>query len=200
VWWLFGFGKRKPGENFAALEDAVCKDATRVFAALTKARPGERIYGFAFCADDDGMSFYVMGETMEGRLAHENRNRTEPFALEALKPTDFFYSPADWTFSDPGTCRSSLAIMEAIWSASPEGEFEETQAKVLRAIVNGLKRFDASGAFAGAMPRDAMVLTLWITDPSHPEWVLQWARELNPPQAFAWFEAGYPYEAEPPDA
>ncbi len=41
---------------------------------------------------------------------------------------------------------------------------------------------------AGPLPRDEMVLMLWGDDPDHPECVIEWARELNPPMELARFQ------------
>jgi hypothetical protein len=37
-----------------------------------------------------------------------------------------------------------------------------------------------------------MVLIVWQDDDGHPGQVIEWAKELNPPPAIAWFKAGCP--------
>lgn len=188
------FRSRRPSLD-EELAEAVCRDATKAFASLAAARPGERVYGLALCIDNGAQSFYIMGNTLEGCLEKENRGRAKPFELAQLTPGDFLYSPADWIFAANIREDTSSPVMERIWKTS-NGVTEGTELRIHRAIVAGLKKFDASGVFRGGLPRDRMVLTLWENDPDHPQWVIQWAKELNPPQAFEWFCEGYPYEVE----
>lgn len=174
------FGKRDSGD--LALEAAVCADCIRIFARVNKQRSGESVFGFAACSVEDACPPYYMCDTLEAHNDGDEKVRPEDIVRYSL-----LGSPPDWVYQDPCQGLVSEPIIGGILRARMS--FEARAAKVFREIVNGLKKFDASGAFKGKLPREDMTLLLWIHDTSNPEWVLQWAKELNPPRSFERFKA-----------
>lgn len=178
--------------NYSRLELAVYEDAVRAFKEFKESHPEEKIYGLSVCTDNDGLGFYIAANTLEGCLRIENKGRKVPRKLADLKPSDLFYNPGDWELKRD-TNLSSFKILDQIWNEKNSETKTNKKSQVFQALVSGLKKFDSDGYFTGTASRDEMVLMVWIHDPDHPEWVVRWTRELNPPRAFAMFKEGYPF-------
>src|SRR5436189_206821 len=64
----------------------------------------------------------------------------------------------------------------------PDDELKAWQLRssvCLRGMVEGLKRFEERGGFTSSVPREQRLLLLWVNDSEHPEWMCEWAAELN---------------------
>lgn len=56
-----------------------------------------------------------------------------------------------------------------------------------------LKFSPSRGKFKGRLPREQMVLMLWINDPSYPSWAVEYASQLNPKTVAEWFKIANTY-------
>lgn len=61
--------------------------------------------------------------------------------------------------------------------------------------MEGLKKFDATGQFKGNLPREQMLLLLWINDPAehNSKGMVKWVEQMNPKPVSNWFKAVTPY-------
>jgi hypothetical protein len=96
--------------------------------------------------------------------------------------------PADWCWSDDSRNYRANKVRY-----STEGEGIKANKKIFDAMCRGLKKFAGSGKFKGKLPRDQMVLMLWINDPSYPSWAVEYAAELNPKPVAEWFKVANTY-------
>jgi len=103
-------------------------------------------------------------------------------------------SPADWCWSDDKQNYRADKVKYSV-----RGEGWEPNKAVLDAMCRGLEKFNASGRFKGKLPREQMLITLFVQDPSYPSWAVEFAERINPKPASDWFKAVYPY-AENDDA
>ncbi len=164
------------------LADAVAADAAEAFARFVADRGDESIVALAFCSVDDAASPYIMGATLDD--------------IGPIKGTEETWNadPADWSWSDEGNKYRCDKIIGEMLDNQPDS-FEEHGRDIFEGIVEGLKKFDATGAFKGKLPRDQMLLLLWINDPAehNSKAVMKWAEQLNPKAVSKWFKAVYTY-------
>ena len=92
-------------------------------------------------------------------------------------------------------CRWRAVHCGAVCIAERSRGAEKRADDIFQGIVDGLKKFDASGAFRGKLPRQEMLLLLWINDPSeqNAKSVMKWVGQVNPRPVSQWFNAVYPY-------
>jgi hypothetical protein len=176
---LFSRESRPAG---AQLADAVAADAAEAFGRFVADCGDESIVALAFCSVDDAATPYVMGATLDD--------------IGPIQGTDETWraDPADWSWNDQGHSYRCDKVIGKIL-ADESREFEERAAEIFQGIVDGLKEFDATGKFKGKLPRDQMLLVLWINDPSdeNAESVMKWVEQMNPTLASQWFNAVYSY-------
>jgi hypothetical protein len=130
---------------------------------------------------DDASAPYIKGATLED--------------IEPIRATEStLRDPPDWSWSDGATPYRFDALSAAILEDESR-PFEDRADEIFRGIVDGLKKFDASGKFLGKLPRDQMLLLLWINDPDdeNAQPVMRWVAEMNPKPVSEWFNAVYQY-------
>jgi hypothetical protein len=174
------FSRRSsPGSRLA---DAVAADAAEAFARFVAARGDDAIVALALCSVDDASPPYVMGATLD-----------DVGPIDGVEDT-WRADPPDWSWSDDGRAYRSEAIISEMLEHQPESEVEHGR-DIFEGIVEGLKKFDASGRFRGKLPREQMLLLLWINDPAehNAEAVMRWVERLNPKPVADWFNAVYSY-------
>lgn len=177
-----GLFSRKPSRA-SRLADAVAVDAAEAFARFVAARGEQTIVALALCSVDDAAPPYIMGATLEDDIG-------------PIQGTDETWraDPADWSYSDGDQpYRCGWIIGEILEEESRP--FEKRAAEIFQGIVAGLKKFDASGQFKGKLPREQMLLVLWINDPGddNAKSVMKWVGEMNPKPVSRWFNAVYSY-------
>jgi hypothetical protein len=97
-----------------------------------------------------------------------------------------------------------IAVMTRLWHlpfvrwtmrCRQPDSFEQHGRDIFEGIVEGLKKFDASGRFKGKLPREQMLLVLWINDPAehNAKAVMKWVEQMNPKPVAEWFNAVYSY-------
>jgi hypothetical protein len=165
------------------LAEAIYQDACEVFERFTKAHGHEHITGFAACTVDDCCPPYYMGATLESGFGPAGKvdDDGDPAGWDDL-------SPADWCWSDDNQRYRADKVKYSI-----DGEGWEPNKKVLDAMCRGLEKFNSSGRFQGKLPREQMLIVLFVNDPSCPEWALEFAERINPKPASDWFKKVYPY-------
>jgi Domain of unknown function (DUF4303) len=177
-----GIFSRKSSPAGSRLADAVAADAAEAFARFVAARGDDTIVALALCSVDDAASPYIMGATLEDIGPIDGTEET------------WRADPADWSWSDEGNnYRYDAIIGEMLEKQS--GSFEEHGRDIFQGIVDGLKKFDASGRFTGKLPREQMLLALWINDPAehNAKAVMKWVEQMNPKPVAKWFNAVYSY-------
>jgi hypothetical protein len=177
-----GLFSRKTSPAGKRLADAVSADAAEAFARFVAARGDDTIIALALCSVDDAVSPYIMGATLD-----------DIGPIRGIEDT-WRADPADWSWSDEGNCyRFDEIIGEVLDDESRP--FEKRADEIFQGIVAGLKAFDASGQFKGKLPRDQMLLLLWINDPSerNARSVMKWVGQINPKPVSRWFNAVYSY-------
>jgi hypothetical protein len=181
---LFSFFSRKSSSSGARLADAVAVDAAEAFVRFTAARGNDGIVALALCSVDDASSPYIMGATLED--------------IGPISGTEETWraDPPDWSYSDAGNIYRYDKIIGDILEDESRS-FEDRAEEIFRGIVDGLKKFDASGKFSGKLPREQMLLLLWINDPSdeNAKSVMNWVGEINPKPVSQWFNAVYTYRS-----
>ena len=177
-----GIFSRKPSSGSSQLADAVAADVAEAFARFVADRGDESIVALALCSVDDASSPYIMGATLDD--------------IGPIKGTEDTFNafPADWSWSDEGHKYRFEKIINEMLDRQPDS-FVEHGRDIFEGIVAGLKKFDASGCFRGKLPREKMLLLLWINDPAehNSEAVMKWVEEMNPKAVSKWFKAVYPY-------
>jgi hypothetical protein len=159
---------------------AVVEDVAASYARLLEEHRPAEVSAFVLCTNDDGIPPYAMAA-----LSSEFR------IVDGQARDDF--NPADWSWNDTGGSFRSGEIIDRILN-SEEVAPDSLKGWYLRACVSlrgmleGLKRFHAGGHFKSELPRDEMLLLLWIHDSEHRKWMVEWVRELNPPAAADWFK------------
>jgi hypothetical protein len=174
----------------ADLVDAVCQDVTDAFARFTKDCPGKSIVGLALCSVDDASPPYIMGAALE-----DEDRRIGPISLPVEDEIDSWQAdPADWAWNDEGNQYRCEEFIGAILDDEDQ-PFDERAKRIFEGIVAGLQKFDASGKFKGKLPREQMLLVLWIMDPSdkNAKSVMKWAKQTNPKPVSDWFNQVYSY-------
>jgi hypothetical protein len=179
-----GLFSRKPSSASSRLADAVAEDAAKAFARFVAARGDDSIVAFALCSVDDAAPPYVKGATLD-----------DIGPIKATKKT-WKADPPDWSWSDTGNKYSYDRIIAEMLGKQPDS-FKEHGRDIFEGIVEGLKKFDASGRFKGQLPRDQMLLVLWINDPAehNAKAVMKWVEEMNPKPVGQWFNAVYSYRS-----
>ena len=119
-----------------------------VIAKLTYSVGKDPIVALALCSVDDAAPPYIMGATL-----------SDIGPIEGVAET-WKADPADWSWNDEGNKYRYDAIIEEMLDNQPES-FEEHGRDIFEGIVEGLKKFDASGQFKGKLPREQMLLVLW---------------------------------------
>lgn len=177
-----GFFSRKSSSNSNRLADAVAADVAEAFARFSSEFGEDSIVALALCSVDDAVSPYIMGATLD-----------DIGPIEGTEDT-FNAFPADWSWEDSGHKYRYEAIIDEMLEHQPDS-FEEHGRDIFEGIVEGLKKFDASGRFRGKLPRDQMLLLLWINDPAehNSAAVVKWVEQMNPKRVSKWFNAAYPY-------
>jgi hypothetical protein len=179
-----GFFFRKKPTPASRLPDAVAADAAEAFARFVKARGDDSIVGLALCSVDDASSPYIMGATLKD--------------IGPIRGTDETWraDPADWSWSDAGSIYKCDEIIGEILE-DEKRPFEVRAEEIFQGIVDGLKKFDAAGKFKGKLPREEMLLLLWINDPSdeNAQSVMKWVGQMNPKPVSQWFDAVYTYRS-----
>jgi hypothetical protein len=177
-----GLFSRKSSSPGSRLVDAVAADAAEAFARFGAARGDDTIVALALCSVDDAASPYIMGATLED--------------IGPIKGTEDTWraDPADWSWSDGGNRYRFDKIIGEILE-DERRPFEKRADEIFQGIVDGLKKFDASGKFKGKLPRDQMLLVLWINDPNdeNAKSVMKWVGQMNPKPVSQWFNAVYSY-------
>jgi len=164
------------------LADAVAADAEDAFARFVAARSADSIVALALCSVDDAVTPYIMGATLNDIGPIQGTERT------------WRADPADWSWSDEGNKYRCDAFIAEMHKHQPDS-FEEHGRDIFEGIVEGLKKFDASGRFQGKLPREQMLLLLWIHDPAkhNARGVMKWVEQMNPKPVAEWFNAVYSY-------
>jgi hypothetical protein len=172
-----GLFSRKPSAA-NRLADAVAADTAEAFARFVAARGDDAIVALALCSVDDAAPPYIMGATLD-----------DIGPIEGTEDT-WNANPADWCWNDEGNKYRFDAIISEMLDHQPES-FEEHGRDIFEGIVAGLKKFDASGRFKGKLPREQMLLILWINDPAdhNVKAMAKWAEQLNPKPVAKWFNA-----------
>jgi hypothetical protein len=173
----------KSASGGGRLADAVCEDVTAAFARFVAARGEGTINALALCSVDDASAPYIMGATVEEDIG----------PIMGTEDT-WRADPADWSWSDAGNPYRFGEIIAKILD-DERRPFEKRAREIFQGIVDGLKKFDASGQFKGKLPRDQMLLVLWINDPSeqNAKSVMEWVAQMNPKPVSQWFNAVYSY-------
>jgi hypothetical protein len=168
-----------PGERLA---DAVAADTEEAFGRFVAARASDSLVALALCSVDDAVPPYIMGATLADVGPISGTKRT------------WGANPADWSWNDAGHRYRCSRIIGEILDAESR-PFEARAKEIFEGMVDGLKKFDASGKFQGKLPRDQMLLVLWINDPSeqNARSVMKWVEQMNPKPVSKWFSAVYPY-------
>ncbi len=170
----------------AVVAEAICQDVSEAFERFTYRHTGEQINAFALCTVDDGSPPFITGATRESGFG--------PVGTAADK--GWTADPPDWRWHDQGHAHSFDRAIDS-FHTKHDVSSERNAQRLFQAMVNGLRQFDVSGRFKGRLPREEMLLLLWIQDPAHPKWVTQWAAELNPPPVADWFKAVSPIAEKP---
>lgn len=177
-----GWFSRKSSSPQSRLADAIAKETEEAFDRFVAAHGDEEIVGLALCSVDDASPPYIMGATSED-IGPIN------------SPEDTWKAdPADWTWSDDVDRRPSDAIFSEMLANQPDS-YDEYGRDIFEGIVAGLKKFNETGRFRGKLPREQMILLLWIYDPSNrnSEGVMKWVYETNPKPVADWFNRYYTY-------
>lgn len=164
------------------LADAVAADVAEAFARFIAARGDDAIVALVLCSVDDAASPYIMGATLDDIGPIQGAEET------------WNADPADWSWNDEGNHYRYYEIIGEMLEHQPES-FEEHGRDIFEGIVQGLRKFDASGRFKGKLPREQMLLLLWINDPAehNSKAVMKWVEQLNPKPVAEWFNANYSY-------
>ncbi|QOV89055.1 DUF4303 domain-containing protein [Humisphaera borealis] len=164
------------------LAEQVAREVADAFERFALARKGETITALALCSVDDAVPPYGMGGTLSN------------IGPITGKQSTWHADPADWSWADPVRCYDFEEIIGEILDDNNR-PFEERAEDIFEGMVGGLKRFDGSGKFRGTLPREQMLLMLWIHDPLpiNSARVMRWVAQLNPPAVSQWFNAVYPY-------
>jgi hypothetical protein len=177
-----GLFSRKSPSAGSRLADAVAADAAAAFARFVAARGDDTVVALALCSVDDAASPYIMGATLED--------------IGPIEGTDDTWraDPADWSWNDEGQRYRFDEIIGDILEDESR-PFEKRAGEIFQGIVDGLKKFDAGGNFKGKLPREQMLLVLWINDPSerNAKSVMKWVGQMNPKPVARWFNAVYSY-------
>jgi hypothetical protein len=182
-----GLFSRKSSSGGSRLADAVAADVAEAFARFVAARSDDTINALALCSVDDAASPYIMGATLEEGIGPIG---TPPEAADDTWAAD----PADWSWNDQGNPYRFDEIIGEILE-DERRPFEKRADEIFQGIVEGLKKFDASGKFKGKLSRGQMLLVLWINDPSegNAKSVMKWVAQMNPKPVSQWFNAVYSY-------
>ena len=179
-----GLFSRRPSAASSRLAANVAVDAAQAFARFVADRGDESIVAFALCSVDDAAPPYVKGATLDD--------------IGPIKGTEETWKadPADWSWSDKGNTYRCEKIIGEMLEHQPDS-FEEHGRDIFECIVEGLKKFDASGRFKGKLPREQMLLLLWINDPAehNARAVMKWVEQMNPKPVAKWFNAVYSYRS-----
>lgn len=177
-----GIFSRKSPSATNQLADAVAADISEAFARFVADRGDDSIVALALCSVDDAASPYIMGATLD-----------DIGPIKGIEET-FNAFPADWSWNDEGNKYRYDKIIREMLEHQPDS-FQEHGRDIFEGIVEGLKKFDASGRFKGKLPREQMLLLLWINDPAehNSEAVVKWVDQMNPKPVSKWFKAVYPY-------
>lgn len=159
---------------------AVAADAAACYQKFLGDSQGA-VSGFALCTVDDAVPPYAMGAVQDDLTIPAGRSQD---VLDI--------HPPDWSWNDGGGSFSSGEIIDRVLNSEEIGGdnlkgWQLRSSVCLRGMVEGLKQFEASGGFTSSVPRDQRLLLLWVNDSSTPKWMVDWARELNPPAAAEWF-------------
>lgn len=177
-----GIFSRKSSSGTNRLADAVSADVSEAFARFVADRGDDSIVALALCSVDDAASPYIMGATLDD--------------IGPIKGTEDTFNafPADWSWSDEGNEYRYDKIIGEMLEHQPDS-FEQHGRDIFEGIVEGLKKFDASGRFKGKLPREQMLLLLWINDPAdhNAAAVVKWVEQMNPKSVSKWFSAVYAY-------
>lgn len=177
-----GLLSRKPSSAADRLADAVAADAADAFARFVADRGDDSIVALALCSVDDAAPPYIMGATLED--------------IGPIRGTEDTWraDPADWSWCDKGGKYRADPIISEMLAHQPDS-FKDHGRDIFEGIVEGLRRFDASGRFQGKLPREQMLLVLWINDPAdfNSRAVMTWVEQLNPEPVARWFNAVYSY-------
>jgi hypothetical protein len=165
------------------LAEAVAADVAEAFARFEAAHGDDTIVALALCSVDDAAPPYIMGGTTD-----------DVGPIGGTDEDTWGSDPANWTWNDEGSRYRYESIIGEMLDNQPES-FEEHGLDIFEGIVAGLKAFDATGQFKGKLPREQMLLLLWINDPSehNQKGTKKWAGETNPKSVAKWFKAVYPY-------
>lgn len=178
-----GLSSKKSSSASSRLADAVAADAADAFARFVADRGDDSVVALALCSVDDAVPPYIMGATLD-----------DIGPIEGTDENSWRADPADWSWNDEGHEYRCAAIIDEMLEHQPES-FEKHGLDIIEGIVEGLKKFDASGRFKGKLPRDQMLLVLWINDPAehNSKGVMKWVGQMNPKPVAKWFNAVYSY-------
>ena len=179
-----GLFSRKSSSLSSQLADAVAADAADAFARFVAERGADSIVALAVCTVEDAVPPYFMGATLDD--------------LGPIEGTEDTWNadPADWSWNDEGNRYRCVSIISEMLENLPDSS-EEHGRDIFEGLVEGLKKFDASGKFKGLLPREQMLLVLWIHDPAdfNSTAVMKWVEQMNPKPVAKWFKAVYPYRS-----
>lgn len=178
-----GLSSRNSSLASSRLADAVAADVAEAFARFVADHGDDSIVALALCSVDDAVSPYIMGATLD-----------DIGPIEGTEEDTWRADPADWSWNDEGNKYRYNKIIDEMLGQQPDS-FEEHGRDIFEGIVEGLKKFDASGHFKGKLPREQMLLVLWINDPAEHNSmaVMKWVEQMNPKSVAKWFNAVYSY-------
>ena len=164
------------------LADAVAADAADAFDRFVKDRGEDKIMALAFVTVDDAVTPYIMGGTQDD------------FGPIRGTEDSFGAYPPDWSWNDDGHRYRCDPIIREMLRDQPDS-FKEHGRDIFEGIVAGLKQFNESGRFKSKLPRERMLLILWIHDPAkhNATQMKAWAKETNPPSVAEWLDANFPF-------
>ena len=179
-----GIFSRQSSSPSSRLADSVALDVSEAFSRFVADRGEDSIVAFALCSVDDAAPPYIMGATLD-----------DIGPIQGIEDT-FNADPADWSWSDGTRSYRFDPIISEMLEHQPES-FAQHGRDVFEGIVEGLKRFDGSGHFKGRLPREEMLLMLWIEDPAthNARAVMKWVEQINPKPVSTWFNAVYSYRS-----
>ena len=179
-----GLSSQNTSSAASRLAEAVAADVTEAFARFVAARGDDAIVALALCSVDDAAPPYIVGATLSDIGPIEGTSKT------------WKADPANWSYSDEGHKYRYREIINQMLENQPDS-FVDHGRDIFEGIVEGLKKFDASGRFKGKLPRDQMLLVLWINDPAdhNAKAVMKWVEQMNPQRVATWFKAVYPYRS-----
>ncbi|MFO0869669.1 MAG: DUF4303 domain-containing protein [Pirellulales bacterium] len=169
------------------IRQAVCQAARKAFTEVRRARPKETFYVLALQTNDTAEYLYPVSNTEQALKRTVKKYHQDGYADESAETLRWSFG--DWSYTNVGEAHfeevNELLSQATEFDDVDDDEVERRVARLMKAVVAGLKDLDKEGFFGQGDER-AQIAVMIVGD-LDAGLTNEWIQQLNPPEVVAQF-------------